>query len=254
MRQVLDTAQVFEAWPIWYYLAYPVQNSSGFMKQTFICAFTAAAAFMALAAQAQQRMPSEAATSEQRLAEDIGVDRLPATSGDTRNTSVLLQTGTGNVSHLEQQSLASPENQAYLEQAGYGNTLDMTQVGGGNRAYFLQNGAGNTAGFTQKGQGNTAAISQLGAGNKLTGTTGSGDFTLEGNRNSLKITQTGVNNLVKGEIRESDRTYDIRQYGSNNTLTQIETSLQTPKGYSIEMRGQGINLTIEQSKVVPGVK
>jgi minor curlin subunit len=224
------------------------------MKQTFSCAVAGMAVFLTLAAQAQQRMPSEAATSEQRLAEDIGVDRLPTALGDVRNTSVLIQSGTGNASRLNQQSLSSPENQAYLEQAGSSNAVGMTQIGGGNRVFILQNGANNTAGFTQKGQGNTTTISQQGANNKLSSTTGSDDFVLEGDRNALKISQIGANNTVKGEVRESDRTYDIRQYGSNNTLTQIETSSQTPKGYSIEMRGQGINLTIEQSKVLPGVK
>ncbi|MDO7850710.1 hypothetical protein [Hymenobacter convexus] len=224
------------------------------MKQRSICTLTGVMALFACSAQAQQRMPSEAATSEQRLAEDIGLDQLPTSSGATRNNSVLVQTGTGNVSKLDQQSLASPENQAYLEQAGFSNTAAMNQIGGGNRVYLLQNGASNTAGFTQRGQGNTTTLSQQGGGNKITGTSGNSEFTLEGDRNTLKISQTGVNNTVKGDVRESDRTYDIRQYGVNNTLTQIETSSQTPKGYSIEMRGQGINLTIEQSKVVPGVR
>lgn len=220
------------------------------MKKTFICAVPVIGAFVALTAQAQQPLPSEAATPELRLAENIGVDRLPAATGDTRNTSVLLQTGTGNVSRIDQQSLFARENQAYLEQVGTANLLGLSQTGGGNRAYILQNGVGNTAGFAQKGQGNATTISQQGANNKLTSATGSGDFTLEGDRNTLKVNQIGINNTVKGEIRESDRTYEIRQYGSNNTLTQIETTSQTPRGYSVEMRGQGINLTIEQSKVV----
>ncbi|MDO7847895.1 hypothetical protein Q5H92_16135 [Hymenobacter sp. M29] len=224
------------------------------MKQLSICTLAGMLALVAYSAQAQQRMPSEAATSEQRLVEDIGLDQLPTTSGSTRNNSVLIQTGTGNVSRLDQQSLASPENQAYLEQVGLTNTAGMSQIGGGNRVYLLQNGASNTAGFTQRGQGNTTTISQQGTGNKITGASGNSEFILEGERNTLKISQTGVNNTVKGEVRESDRTYDIRQYGVNNTLTQIETSSQTPKGYSVEMRGQGINLTIEQSKVVPGVR
>jgi minor curlin subunit len=70
----------------------------------------------------------------------------------------------------------------------------------------------------------------------------------------LNVLQDGSHNTLNSDIRLNDRRYDIRQYGSNNTLTQVETTQQAPKGYTVEMHGQGINLTIEQSKVFPGVR
>ncbi|MGY3088356.1 minor curlin subunit [Hymenobacter sp. UYAg731] len=185
-----------------------------------------------------QRLPSEAATAEQRLAEDFGPDRLP-NSGETQTTaqnqtsSTLRQIGIGNQATVSQQSPSALGNQAYIVQIGMGNEIGISQ-----------NGTGNSATFTQDGQGNSSTITQHGTANKLTGV-------VKGDRNEVNVLQDGNNNQVTGDIRLSDRVYNIKQYGNNNTLTQFESTVQMPKGYSVEMRGQGINLTIEQSKVVP---
>ena len=75
-----------------------------------------------------------------------------------------------------------------------------------------------------------------------------------GNNNTMKITQKGDYNTVEGKIRENNRKYEITQYGSENKLIQVESTMQAPMGYNVEMRGRGINLTIEQGKVLPGMK
>ena len=185
-----------------------------------------------------QRLPSEAATAEQRLAEDFGPDRLPnsnetAATAQGPTASTLRQLGIGNQATISQQSPSAIGNQAYIVQVGMGNEIGISQ-----------NGSGNSVTFTQNGQDNLSSITQRGIANKLTGV-------VKGDRNEVNVLQDGNNNQVKGDIRLSDRVYEIKQYGNNNTLTQFESTVQVPKGYSVEMRGQGINITIEQSKVVP---
>lgn len=194
---------------------------------------------------AQQRNPSEAATAEQRLVEDFGSLPVSLSSSaplDVRNTSTLLQNGAGNSATIDQRSLSNLNNQAYIVQAGAANVLGLIQSGGDNRAYLLQQGISNRANFTQEGQGNASNLTQRGSNNRLQGL-------VSGNDNELNIQQNGAYNRVQSEIRQNDRTYNISQIGYGNTLTQKETTAQSPQGYSVEMRGAGINITIEQGRV-----
>lgn len=216
------------------------------MKPLLFILLTGALALAASGVQAQ-RMPSEAATAEQRLVEDLGTDQLPATvlpavGGDFRNASTLLQNGAGNTATIDQRSLSTLGNQAYIVQAGAVNVLGLAQSGGGNQVYMTQQGSGNRADFSQDGQGNSSTLTQRGANNQLQGV-------VSGNENELNIRQDGANNRVQSEIRQNDRTYNISQIGYGNTLTQRETTAQSPQGYSVEMRGAGINITIEQGRV-----
>ncbi|AMJ67445.1 hypothetical protein [Hymenobacter sp. PAMC 26628] len=213
------------------------------MNQIFSLALTGTLALGTAAAQAQQRPASEAATAGVRLAEDIGLERLPgdgAPLGGAQNAATLLQNGTGNAARIDQQSLSTLSNQAYVVQVGAANVVGLAQAGA-NSAYVSQNGTGNTTSFTQDGQGNTSAIMQKGTANKLTGL-------VKGDNNTVNVTQDGQGNTVESKIQESNRAYEIKQYGTNNTLKQLESTTQA-KGYGVEMRGNGINLTIEQGKI-----
>jgi minor curlin subunit len=215
------------------------------MKPLHYILLAGALALVGRSAQAQQRNPSEAATAEQRLVEDIGAlpaALTPSAAGDVRNTSTLFQTGAGNNASIDQRSLSNLSNQAYIVQAGAANVLGIIQSGGDNRAYMSQQGNGNRADFTQNGQGNSSNLTQRGSNNRLQGL-------VSGNDNELNIQQNGANNQVQSEIRQNDRTYNISQIGYGNTLTQKETTTQSPQGYSVEMRGAGINITIEQGRV-----
>lgn len=217
-----------------------------------------AACFITGTAQAQLAEPS-AASREQQLVETVGLERLPNGAalpalGTLQNVTGLLQSGSGNTARIDQQTLSNTANQAYVAQVGDANILGLSQLGGNNRLYVTQTGNGNRAGYTQDGQNNATTITQNGSQNKVQGVRGGDNMLLEGDNNTMKITQSGDNNTVKSEVRENNRNYEIRQYGRDNSLTQIESTMQTPKGYTVEMRGQGINLTIEQSKVVPGVR
>ncbi|MFD1871522.1 hypothetical protein [Hymenobacter bucti] len=214
------------------------------MKLRFACAFVGALV-CGTAAQAQQRAPGEMATAGQRLAEDLGLERLPnSTAVSLQNTATLLQEGSGNAARIDQQSLAAPGNQAYVLQVGAANALGLVQAGGGNSATVVQNGTDNRADLTQQGQGNSSALTQQGAQNRLTGL-------VAGDGTKLTIRQEGNNNQVDSELRQNRQAYTINQYGSGNVLKQVESGVQATPGYTVEMRGTGINLTIEQGKIKP---
>ena len=213
------------------------------MRQAYF--FVCAAVFVlhAGAAQAQQRAPSEAATAELRLVEDIGAERLlKGASTSPQNAAALLQNGSGNTVRIDQQSLSGVSNQAYVAQVGAANALGLVQIGGGNVATMEQNGTGNHADLTQNGQGNASALTQKGTGNRLTGL-------VVGNGNELNIHQDGNGNRVESEIHQNKQSYTINQYGTGNVLKQVESTIQAIPGYTVEMRGSGINLTIEQGKM-----
>ncbi len=197
----------------------------------------------AQAAHAQQRAPSDAPTAAQRLAEDLSPERLLNSAyTNLQNAAMLLQNGAGNTTRIDQQSLSEVSNQAYVAQVGAANALGLVQVGGGNVATVVQNGTGNQADLTQNGQGNASALTQKGASNRLTGL-------VVGNGNELNIHQDGNNNQVDSEIHQNKQAYTINQYGTGNVLKQVESTIQATPGYTVEMRGAGINLTIEQGKI-----
>lgn len=215
------------------------------MKLFRLLAFASGLAAATLGAHAQQRAPSEAPTTEQRLAEDLGLERLPSGApslSSLQNAATLLQNGTGNTARIDQRNLASASNQAYVEQVGTANAIGLVQTGSANVATVGQNGTGNQADLTQNGQGNASALTQRGDNNRLTGL-------VVGNSNELNIRQNGNNNQVNSEIRENKQAYTINQYGNGNALKQVESGVQGTPGYTVEMRGTGINLTIEQGKI-----
>lgn len=236
------------------YFAYFMQASDNFglnhfrMSYSYALALTWALA-LGFKAHAQQQAHSEAPSTEQRLAEDVGPERLPTDAAPTlttlQNTVRLLQNGSGNTARIDQQILAgSGSNQAYIDQVGTANALGLMQAGAGNVATVGQTGTGNQADLTQQGQGNTSALTQKGDNNRLTGLAA-------GDHLELNIHQDGSNNQVDSAIRESKRSYTINQYGNGNVLKQVESTSQAAPGYTVEMRGSGITLTIEQGKVKP---
>ena len=217
------------------------------MKSFFFAFLTAASLLVLGPVRAQQRVFSEAPTMEQRLVEDLGTAELPSNTpepGSARNITALLQLGTGNTARFDQRGLSALGNQAYVVQAGAANVLGLAQTGGENKAYVVQRGVDNRTTFTQDGQNNSSTITQQGTSNRLTGV-------VDGDRNEVNVYQEGVNNRINGEIRQDGRIYNIRQYGIGNTLTQLESTVQINRGYNVEMRGNGINLTIQQGKVLP---
>lgn len=194
------------------------------MKELFFLLCTASAASLWLPATAQSRTDPEDLRVEQRLAETIGLERLPSapSQADARNVSSLLQMGTGNRGDITQNNTGVLANSAFVEQAGLSNQLS----------------------FTQTGEGNSARITQDGDRNEL-------NVNLTGDRNEMKLVQDGDDNKINSTVVGDSRKYEVMQIGNNHTLNQLESTPLAPRGYSVEMRGNGIQLTIEQGRVLP---
>lgn len=188
----------------------------------------------------QGRASSETITSAaQQVAEEIGLDRLAAATNtlrpaDARNLSVLRQAGQSNQASIEQVSQGNSPNQALVVQAGNANITD-----------FYQYGSGNDATLTLQGNGNTSTLNQRGTNNTF-------DGRVVGNRNEIGVVQDGQNNHATLDAAGDGRRYPVLQIGNNNQLTQHEAIGTTaPLGYGVEMRGNGIRLTIEQGRAQP---
>jgi minor curlin subunit len=196
------------------------------MKTFLVCA-TALLLTGPLTALAQSRSISEAPSTEQRLAEEIGLERLlpDATalrSQDARNVSILIQEGTGNRSTLQQTNSGALANSIYVQQVGFYNEAELTQTGSGNRT----------------------TVGQQGTANRV-------ESELLGSNNELTVMQDGNNNQVASTVLNDNRRYTITQTGTNNVLNQVESSPAAPQGYTVEMRGNGIRMTIEQGRAIP---
>ena len=197
------------------------------MKRLLFIPLSAGLVFgTASAALSQQLGRSDASTVEQRLAEDLGAGwrtRLPAVFlGNVQNLSDIAQQGNTNKATTIQNNPGIDANQAYI-----------TQAGSQNEAYLRQDGSGNSTQIRQDGSYNTAKSG------------------VTGNNNKTTLLQQGDNNLLERDILTTVNNTDItlKQIGNNNALTQRATDTALPPKYEVEMRGNGIKLTIEQGKI-----
>ncbi len=175
-------------------------------------------------------------SAAQLLAEEIGLDRLHGVSNvlpaAARTLSVLRQTGDRNVADIEQVALGAAPNQAFIVQAGNANVIGFNQYGSGNSATLVLTGDSNTGNVNQRQTANSFESDIL------------------GNRNTVNLLQDGNNNRSVLSAEGNGRTYGVTQVGNNNNLVQQEgLSSSAPRGYSVEMRGNGINMTITQGRV-----
>ncbi|QJX46573.1 hypothetical protein HMJ29_06325 [Hymenobacter taeanensis] len=171
---------------------------------------------------AQQLGRSEAATAEQRLAEDIGADwrNLPVVLQNVQNLSEIVQKGDNNKASTIQNNPGNTANQAYIMQVGDYNEAMLRQMGSGNATRITQDGNDNKVTSAVKGDNNTTELNQYGDGNQLLR-----DVITNGA--DVKLTQTG----------------------NNNALIQRGTETLAPPKYEVDMRGNGIKLTIEQGRI-----
>ncbi|MDB5233967.1 MAG: hypothetical protein JWR44_960 [Hymenobacter sp.] len=190
-------------------------------------------------AQQQSRSSADAPSAAQQLVEEIGLERLPTSTlvpraSDARNLSVLKQTGSGNEADIIQVSLGAGPNQAMIVQAGAANIVVLDQFG-----------VSNNASLTLTGNGNKGTVDQRGSNNSF-------DGNVTGDRNKVDVYQDGHGNQSRLDVESNGRRYPVVQIGDNNSLTQRENATSTaPQGYGVEMRGNGIRLTIEQGRVNP---
>ena len=151
----------------------------------------------------------------------------------------------------------SADNLVMLTQVGNSNTAGVAQVGDFNQARMAVLGDNNTTTLTQRGNRNAADIRVAGNNNPVA-VTQNGDrnqyeLDLTSSSNTpVNVVQNGSGNRVQSELSGSGRQYNVSQFGNNNELTQRENAASVlPKGYSVEMRGTGMRLTIEQNRVIP---
>lgn len=114
-----------------------------------------------------------------------------AQDGDRANLATVIQSGTGNVANVSQQSFGSAAaNTLGLGQMGLDNTIDARQRGAGNTATVAQNGDGNYTYASQNGEGNLLAATQTGNNNML-------NFTQNGTGlQAPNVTQDGGGNMT----------------------------------------------------------
>ncbi|NVO30312.1 hypothetical protein [Hymenobacter lapidiphilus] len=175
-------------------------------------------------AQAQQEGQSEANNASQRLVEDFGfsaLDQLPAPATlNTRNLAKLVQLGTFNKARAEQDNPGSFANQAYI-----------LQVGSFNEAILVQRGSGNTTTINQQGNDNTATSKVRGDGN------------------TTKLNQIGNGNEFVRDVTTNQTSFTLTQFGNSNKLRQTGTESLAPPRYEVEMRGNGIQLSIQNGRI-----
>lgn len=175
-------------------------------------------------AQAQQEGRSEAGSASQRLVEDFGLsasDRLLSPSlANTRNLAKLVQLGDFNKARAEQNNSGTIVNQAYITQVGFSNEATLAQ----------------------KGSGNTTTINQFGQGNQATSK-------VSGDNNTTNLNQIGNDNRLVRDVTTDQTDFKLTQLGNNNQLRQTGTESLAPPRYEVEMRGNGIQLSIQNGRI-----
>lgn len=190
-------------------------------------------------ARAQGHNSESAPNAAQQLVEEIGLDRFVGTTNalapaGARALSVLRQIGSDNQANIEQVSLGTAPNQALVVQAGAANVAGLNQYGSGNMATLVLTGDGNHGRINQRQNTNSF----------------NGD--IRGDGNTLNVLQNGNSNSSVLDAEGTGRTYNITQVGDKNSLTQREGINSTaPRGYSVEMRGYDMHITILQGRTQP---
>lgn len=149
------------------------------------------------------------------------------------------------------------DNRVLLLQTGNGNLADIVQAGDANQAEIAVLGNANATLLSQQGNANAATMRLAGDNNAVSatqrGTANRYDLDLTGSNLPVNVVQDGNGNRVQSTLTGGgERRYGVQQVGNNNELTQREgADTVLPQGYSVEMRGTGIRMTIEQGRAVP---
>ena len=197
------------------------------MKQIqFVAAGSLLAGLLGLGspAQAQQESRSEANSASQRLVEDFGLiskgKLLDLNSSDVQNLATIVQRGNGNQAVANQHNTGGDINQAFIQ-----------QVGSGNKAELVQRGSGNTTTLNQRGHDNEAVSRVV------------------GNNNTTTLNQFGDRNSFVRDVATKETIIELTQNGNNNVLRQTGSQALAPPRYEVEMRGNGIQLSIHTGRI-----
>ena len=150
--------------------------------------------------------------------------------------------------------LALADNAAVLSQRGNRNEAFIAQIGEDNFARLAITGNGNTTAVTQLGNNNLFDLTLTGNNNPVSvqqlGNNNVYDMDLNATNTPVSLVQNGSGNRVNNNLAGSNRAYNIGQFGNNNLLNQVEgNASMLQQGYSVQMRGNGIRMTISQGQV-----
>ena len=152
-------------------------------------------------------------------------------------------------------ALSAADNVSILSQVGNNNESYMAQIGDYNLSRLAITGSNNSTTVTQQGNRNTFDMDLTGNNNpvslKQSGNNNVYNMDLNASNTPVNLVQDGNSNRVSSSLTGNNRQYNISQYGNNNLLNQVEGNSILPQGYSVEMRGNGIRLSIEQGHVKP---
>ena len=197
------------------------------MKQIqFVAAGSLLAGLLGLGspAQAQQESRSEANSASQRLVEDFGLISkgrlLDLNLSNVQNLATIVQQGNGNQAVANQHNTGRAINQAFIQQVGSGNKAELVQRGSNNTTTLNQHGHDNEAVSRVLGDGNTTTLNQLGNGNSYV-----------------------------RDVETSKVGFTLTQDGNSNVLRQTGSQTLAPPRYEVEMRGNGIQLSIHTGRI-----
>lgn len=201
-----------------------------------LCLFGALASTGAHAQSVANLKPSAQPTPDN----EIGIRDLP----EQLRPAAPLLSAADNVAFLSQ---VGSNNDSFIAQVGDQNLARLSIVGSGNTTAVLQDGNKNRFEMTVTGDNNPVSLTQLGDNNAYV-------MDLNASNTPVNLVQNGAGNRVSSSLTAiNNRQYNISQYGNNNLLNQAEGRGATlaPQGYSVEMRGNGIRMTIDQGRVGP---
>jgi len=145
---------------------------------------------------------------------------------------------------LMNQDLSVLGNQAYIQQVGSSNEVELLQVNhhgnSGNFASLLQTGNWNIALITQSGERNKLALVQHGNQNVL-------ELVNTGSENELMTIQDGNGNKIMQHLIDSHQVQaELIQVGNQNEIiSTLEGILQS--NYSVRQTGDGMKVIINKS-------
>jgi hypothetical protein len=142
------------------------------------------------------------------------------------------------------QYLTGPGNQAYIQQIGSFNEVELLQINqngnNGNFASLLQNGHWNIALITQSGERNKLALVQHGNQNVL-------ELINTGYENELITIQDGNGNKIMQHLIDSHQVQaELIQVGNQNEIISTLEGIHQ-SNYSVRQTGDGMKVIINKS-------
>jgi len=164
---------------------------------------------------------------------------LGTSSAQTLSEDILLQP-----SELLNDNSDLNGNEAYINQVGEGNEVDLVQTQVGeeklNLAEVLQTGDLNVARIYQDGGENQIVLIQKGDSNMY-------ELYIEGSDNKSAVIQNGDANSIIQKLTDANQVnIEFLQQGNENEIIHIQEGVQA-RDFQVSQVGNGLQLIITQS-------